>query len=83
MIKLFLNHDRENLLIFTLKELRNRIGKLHNGIKVRVFFGKNIEKKHLCRHDKRYYYFCKTNIPGINLIAAYRNIIKVSKNMSL
>ena len=38
------------------------------GIKVRVFFEKNIEKKHLCRHDKNYYYFCKSNIPVINLI---------------
>ena len=34
-----------------------------NGIKVRVFFGKNIKKKHLGRHDKNYYYFCKSNIP--------------------
>ena len=30
-----------------------------NGIKVRVFFGKNIEKKHLCHHDKNYCYFYK------------------------
>ena len=30
-----------------------------NGIKVRVFFGKSIEKKLLCRHDKNYYYFWK------------------------
>ena len=25
-----------------------------NGIKVRVFFEKTIEKKHLSRHDKKY-----------------------------
>ena len=37
-----------------------------NGIKVRVFFGKNVEKKHLCHHDKNYYYFWKSNIPVIN-----------------
>ena len=36
---------------------------------MQVFFGKNIEKKHLCRHDKNYYYFCKSEIPVINLIA--------------
>ena len=53
-----------------------------NGIKVRVFFGKNIEKKYLCRHDKKYYYFCKSNIPAINLILGSRNMIKVSKTMS-
>ena len=53
-----------------------------NGIKVRVFFGKNIEKRHLRRHDKNYYYFCKSNIAVINLIVGSRNMIKVSKNMS-
>ena len=53
-----------------------------NGIKVRVFSEKNIEKKPLCRHDKNCYYFCKSNIPVINLIAGSRNMIKVSKNMS-
>ena len=54
-----------------------------NGIKVGAFFGKNIEKKHLCRHGKNYYYFCKSNIPVINLILVSRNIIKISENMSL
>ena len=33
---------------------------------------------HLCRHDKNYYYFWKTNIPVINLIVDSRNMIKVS-----
>ena len=32
-----------------------------NDIKVRVFFGKNIEKKLLYRHNKNYYYFCKVS----------------------
>ena len=54
-----------------------------NGIKVRVLFEKNIEKKHLCHHDKNYYYFCKSNIPVTNLIVGSRNMIKLSKNMSL
>ena len=36
----------------------------------------------MCRHDKNYYYFCKSNISVINLIAGSRNTIKVSKNMS-
>ena len=52
---------------------------LLNNFKERVFF----ERKHLCRHDKNYYYFCKSNIPVINLIVGSRNMIKVSKNMSL
>ena len=53
--------------------------KLLNDINVRVFFGKNMEKKHLCRHDKNYYYFQKSNIPVINFIVDSRNMIKVSK----
>ena len=56
---------------------------LLNAVKVRVFFGKSVEKKHLCRHDKNYYYFRKSNIPVVNLIEDSRNMIKVSKNMSL
>ena len=56
---------------------------LLNGIKVRVFYRKNIEKKHLCRHDKDFYYFWKSNIPLINLIVDSRYMIKVSKNMRL
>ena len=27
-----------------------------NGIKLRVFFKENIEKRHLCHHDQNYYY---------------------------
>ena len=56
---------------------------LLNSIKARVFFGKNIEEKHLCCHDKNYYYFWKSYIPVINLIVDSRNMIKVSKNMRL
>ena len=47
-----------------------------------VFFEKNIEKKHLCYRDKYYCYFCKSNIPGTNLIVRSRNMIKLSKNIS-
>ena len=54
-----------------------------NGIKVGVFFRKKHQKKHLCYHDKNHYYFCKSNIPVINLIVGSRNMINVSKNMSL
>ena len=43
------------------------------------FSEKNIEKKYLCRHDKNYYDFWKSNIAVINLIVDYRNMIKVSK----
>ena len=46
------------------------------------FFKKNINKKHLCSHDKNYYCFCKSNISVINLIAGSRNMIKLSKDMS-
>ena len=54
-----------------------------NGIKVRVFFRKNIEKKHLRRHNKSYYYFCVSNILVMNLSVGSRNMIKVSSNISL
>ena len=54
-----------------------------NGIKVRVIFVKNIEKKHLCHHDKNYYYFCKSNIPVMNLIVGSSIMIRLSNNMSL
>ena len=47
------------------------------------FSEKNIENKHLCYHDKNYCYFCKSNIPVNNLIVGSRNMIKLSKNMSL
>ena len=53
-----------------------------NGIKVRVFFGKDIEKKYLCHHHKNYCCFCKSNIPVINLIVGSRNMSKLSKNTS-
>ena len=54
-----------------------------NGIKVRVFYEKGIKKKHLYRHDKNYFYFWKSDIPVINLIVGSRNMIKLSKYMSL
>ena len=59
------------LVLFTIggaviNALMHFSGNNLNGIKVRVFFGKN-----------------KSNIPVINLIASSRNIIKVSKIMSL
>ena len=54
-----------------------------NSIKVRVFFEKKFQKKRLCHHDKNYCYFCKSNIPVINLIEGFRNMIKVSHNVSL
>ena len=40
---------------------------------------KKIEKKHLCRHEKNYYYFWKSNIPVFNLILDFRNMLKVPK----
>ena len=56
---------------------------LLKGSNVPGFFGKNIEKKHLCCHDKNYYCFWKSNINVINLVVDSRNMIKVSKNMPL
>ena len=47
------------------------------------FLEKNIEKKHLCSHEKNYYYFCKSKISAINLIVGSKNMIKLSKNISL
>ena len=52
-------------------------------LRLRVFFGKNIEKKHLSRHDKNYYYFCISNIRVMNLSVGSRNMIKVSNKTSL
>ena len=43
-------------------------GDLLNGIKVRVFFEKIMEKKELCHHDKNDYYFRKSSIPVTNLV---------------
>ena len=42
------------------------------------FLQKTLKKKLLCRHVKNYYYFCKSNIPVINLIVDSRNMVKVS-----
>ena len=53
------------------------------GDKVQVFFEKKYKKKHLCHHDKSYCYFCKSNIPAINVIVGSRNMSKLSKNVSL
>ena len=50
-----------------------------NDITVRVFFEKQIQNKNLCRLNKNYYYFCKSNIPVINLIVGSRCMIEVSK----
>ena len=58
------------------------INSLLNGMKVRVFFGKKTWEKALVL-DKNYYYFWKSNNPVINLIVDSRDMIKVSKNMSL
>ena len=38
---------------------------------MRVFFGKDIKKKHLCHHNKNYCYFSKSSIPVINLSVVY------------
>ena len=46
-------------------------------------FRKKRWKKCLCSRDKNYCYFCKSNIPVINLILDSRNMTKLSKNMSL
>ena len=48
------------------KSFQNSILKnLLKSIKVRVFFGKKIEEKYMCRHDKNYYDFGKSNITVI------------------
>ena len=70
-------------IVYTNKSRRTYIHDILNSIKVWVFFGKNIEKKHLCHHDKNCYYFWKSNITAINFIVDSRNMIKVLKNMHL
>ena len=54
-----------------------------NSINVWVFFEKHIKNKYLCCPDKNQHYFCKSCFPVINLIVGSRNIIEVSKNISL
>ena len=56
---------------------------ISTALRCESFSKKTSKKTHLCRPDKNYYYFCKSNIPAINLIVSSRNMIKVSKNMSL
>ena len=63
--------------------MNNRLPSPLAALRCGSFSVKNIEKKHLCGHDKNYCYFCKSNIPAINLIRVSRNMIKISKNMSL
>ena len=63
--------------VFYARYLHNNIAL--NGIKAQIFFGKNIEKKHLCRHYKNYDYFCKSNILVINFIVDSRNMNEVLK----
>ena len=66
-------------LLSTKKLVNEKAFSSLNGIKVRVFFEKNIEKKHLCRHDKNFYYFWKSNIPVINLTVGSRNRLNFQK----
>ena len=47
-----------------------------NSINVRVFFEKNIEKKHLRRHDKDYYYCCKSDIPAFFIVFQWGRMLK-------
>ena len=47
-------------------------------LRCRSFLEKTSKKKHLCRHDKNYYYVCKSNVPVTDLIAGSRNRIKLS-----
>ena len=65
----------------TLLQIENSL--YSTALRCGSFSKKNIEKKHLCRHDKHFYYFWKSNIRVINLIVNSRNMIKVSKNMRL
>ena len=63
--------------------MNNRLPPPSAALRCGSFLVKNIGKKHLCGHDKNYYYFCKSNIPAINLIRVSRNMKKKKKNMSL
>ena len=67
---------------FTKKNCKKRIEKL-NGIKVQVFFEQNMERKHLCCHDKNYCFFCKSNIPRTNLIVGSKNISQFQAKLTV
>ena len=83
------SQERQRLITFILVDIiqypRTLKNNIHYSAALRCgsFSEKNIEKKHLYCHDKNYYYFCKSNIRIINLIVGSRNMIEVSKNMSL
>ena len=81
--KLDLNKKKTYILRTTsVRLLQEKNTSNSTGLRCRFFSKKNIRKKHLCRHNKNYYYFCKSNIPLINLIVGSRNMIKISKNIS-
>ena len=51
-------------------------------IKARVLFEKYVKNKHLCRSDKNLYYLSKLNVPVINLVAGFSDMItKFSMNV--
>ena len=52
-------------------------------LRCRSFSKKNIEKKYLHCLNKNYYYFWKSNISAIYLIVGSRNMIILSKFLSL
>ena len=43
------------------------------------FSVKKYQKKHLCRHDKNYYYFCKSNIPIREIVGFFKFIGKIQQ----
>ena len=64
-----------NKLTLENKQLKHRV----KTVKTSGLFQKNIEKRHLCCHEKNYYYLWKSNIALIIFIVDSRNMIKVSK----
>ena len=63
------------------KTAKKPVTQRHSG--AGLFRKKKYQKKHLCYHDKKYCYFCKSYIPVINLIVYSRNMIKISKTIIL
>ena len=67
--------------------LRKRIAKNElkssMALKCRSSSNKNMERKHLCCHDKNYCFFCKSNIPRTNLIVGSKNISQFQAKLTV
>ena len=69
--------------VFAINKIKNAIPWTYStALRCGSFSEKISKKRHLRHHDQNYFYFCKSNIPLINLIVDSRNMVKLSKNIS-